>query len=167
MENINFIYGKTPDGRNVTLDGFRVESYATYANDEGLSLVDIYFKSGQEVTVLAEDEDGEFIPIPDQLDACWNADPAIVATPHPIFSIMCRRIDNGSAFKFDPNSVEFYITGANEDEDDETDREVELHFASGRTVIVRRDPEMDDLDGETLETVLDDCICRYLREIED
>lgn len=44
MENINFIYGKTPDGRNVTLDGFRVESYATYANDEGLGLVDIYFE---------------------------------------------------------------------------------------------------------------------------
>lgn len=44
MENINFIYEKTPDGRNVTLDGFRVESYATYANDEGLGLVDIYFE---------------------------------------------------------------------------------------------------------------------------
>ena len=73
MENINFIYGKTPDGRNVTLDGFRVESYATYANDQGLGLVDIYFKSGQEVTVLAEDEDGEFIPIPDQVNALFGS----------------------------------------------------------------------------------------------
>lgn len=62
MENINFIYGKTPDGRNVTLDGFRVESYATYANNEGLGLVDIYFKSGQEVTLLAEDEDVNLSP---------------------------------------------------------------------------------------------------------
>lgn len=163
MENINFIYGKTPDGRNVTLDGFRVESYATYANDKGESCVDIYFKSGQEVTVLAEDEDGEFIPIPDQLDACWNANPEIVAAPHPMFSVMCRRIDNGSAFKFNPNSVEFYITDANGDDDDEADRDVELHFASGRTVTVRRDPEMDDLDGKSLEIIIDDCICRYFK----
>ena len=34
MEYINFIYGKTPDGRLVTLDGFRVESYERYANDD-------------------------------------------------------------------------------------------------------------------------------------
>lgn len=167
MENINFIYGKTPDGRNVTLDGFRVESYATYANVQGLGLVDIYFKSGQEVTVLAEDEDGEFIPIPDQLDACWNANPEIVAAPHPMFSVMCRRIDNGSAFKFNPNSVEFYITDANGDDDDEADRDVELHFASGRTVTVRRDPELDDLDGESLEIVIGDCICRYFKDDDE
>ena len=55
MENINFIFGKTPDGRLVTLDGFRVESYATYANDKGEDCVEIYFKSGQEVTLLADD----------------------------------------------------------------------------------------------------------------
>ena len=107
MDNINFIFGKTPDGRNVTLDGFRVESYATYSNEKGEWCVDIYFKSGQEVTLLAEDEEGEYIPIPDQLDACWNIDPEIVAALHPMFSVMCRKIDNGSAFMFDPNSVDF------------------------------------------------------------
>ncbi len=42
---------------------------------------------------------------------------------------------------FDPNTVEFYITSADEEE---IDRDVELHFASGRTITVRRDPEMDD-----------------------
>lgn len=167
MENINFIYGKTPDGRLVTLDGFRVESYATYSNEKGEWCVDIYFKSGQEVTLLAEDEEGEYIPIPDQLDACWNIDPEIVAAPLPMFSVMCRKIDNGSAFMFDPNSVDFYITSADADEDDEADRDVELHFASGRTVTVRRDPEMDDLDGESLEIVIDDCICRYFKDEED
>ena len=167
MENINFIYGKTPDGRNVTLDGFRVESYATYTNDKGEWCVDIYFKSGQEVTLLAEDREGEFIPIPDQLDYCWDPDPEILAASQPRYSVMCRKIDNGSAFKFDPNSVEFYIIDANEDEDDETDREVELHFASGRTVTVIKDTEMDDLDGESLEIVIDDCICRYFRDIEE
>lgn len=167
MENINFIYGKTPDGRNVTLDGFRVESYATYSNEKGEWCVDIYFKSGQEVTLLAEDEEGEYFPIPDQLDACWNIDPEIVAAPHPMFSVMCRIKDNGSAFMFDPNSVDFYITSADADEDDEAGRDVELHFASGRTVTVRRNPEMDDLDGESLEIVIDDCICRYFKDEED
>lgn len=167
MENINFIFGKTPDGRNVTLDGFRVESYSTYLNDKGEGCVDIYFKSGQEVTLLAEDEDGEFIPIPAQLDACWIADPEIVTALHPRFDVMCRKLDNGSAFKFDPNSIEFYMTGADADEDDEADRDVELHFTSGRAVTVRRDPEMDDLDGESLEIVIDDCICRYFKDEED
>ena len=61
--------------------------------------------------------------------------------PHPEFNVMCRKIDNGSSFMFDPNTVEFYITSADEEE---IDRDVELHFASGRTITVRRDPEMDD-----------------------
>ena len=167
MNNINFIYGKTPDGRHVTLDGFRVESYAMYANDKGESCVDIYFNSGQEVTMLAEDDTFENIPIPDQLDACRNVDPEIVAAPHPVYGVMCRKKDNGSAFMFNPNAVEFYITRADEDEDDETDTELELHFASGRTITVIEDPEMDDLDGESLETLIDDCICRYFKDVED
>ena len=164
LESINFIFGKTPDGRIVTLDGCRVDSYSTYLNDKGEGCVDIYFKSGQEVTLLAEDEEGKFIPIPDQLDDCWNIDPEIVAAPHPMYSVACRKIDNGSFFKFDPNSIEFYIVDAYDDEDDEVDRPVELHFASGRTVTVMRDPEIDDLDGECLEIVIDDCICRYFKE---
>ena len=68
---------------------------------------------------------------------------------------------------FDPNSVDFYITSADADEDDEAGRDVELHFASGRTVTVRRNPEMDDLNGESLEIVIDDCICRYFKDEED
>lgn len=165
--NINYIYGKTPDGRIVTLDGFRVESYASYSNEKGEWCVDIYFKSGQEVTVLAEDEDGKFIPIPDQLDACLNADPEIIEAPHHAVCILCRKKDNESAFMFDANTVEFYITVEEDEEDDETDRDVELCFASGRTVIVRRDPEMDDLDGESLEIVIDDCICRYFKDEDE
>ena len=42
-----------------------------------------------------------------------------------------------------------------------------LVIDEGITVIGMRDPEMDDLDGESLEMVIDDCICRYLRNIED
>jgi len=167
MENINFIYGKTPDGRIVTMDGFRVESYASYSNEKGEWCVDIYFKSGQEVTLLAEDKEGEYIPIPDQLDYCWDPDPEILAAPHLKYSVMCRKIDNGSSFMFDPNSVEFYITRAEGDEDDESDRDVELHFASGRAVTVRRDPELDDLDGESLEIVIDECFCRYFKDEDE
>ena len=154
MENINFIYGKTPDGRLVTLDGFRVESYETYVNDKGEYCVDIFFKSGQEVTLLADDEKCIEIPIPDQLDGCRNADPEIVAAPHPALGILCRKKDDGRPFMFDVNAVEFYIVGEDDDKEYGTDREVELHFASGRTVTVIRDPEMDDLDGESLEVAL-------------
>ena len=167
MENINFISGKTPDGHHVTLDGFRVESYATYANEKGEDCVEIFFKSGREVTMLAYDEESMEIPIPDQLDDCRNADPEIVAAPHPALGIICRRKDDGRSFMFDVNAVEFYIVGGDDDEDDETDSEVELHFASGRTVTVVRDPELDDLDGESLEIVIDDCICRYFKNIEE
>ena len=167
MENINFIFGKTPDGRLVTLDGFRVESYATYANDKGEDCVDIYFKSGQEVTLLADDEESQEIPISEQLDDCRNADPEIVAAPHPALGIWCRKKDDERPFMFDVNAVEFYSTRDEENDEDETDREVELHFASGRTVTVIRDPEMDDLDGESLEVVIDDCICRYFKDVEE
>jgi hypothetical protein len=96
-----------------------------------------------------------------------NADPEIIEAPHHAVCILCRKKDNGSAFMFNANTVEFYITGEEDEEDDETDRDVELHFASGRTVIVRRDPEMDDLDGESLEIVIDDCICRYFKDEDE
>ena len=47
MENINFIFGKTKDGKPITLDGFRVESFMIYGNKDREEIVDIYFKSGE------------------------------------------------------------------------------------------------------------------------
>ena len=167
MENINYISGRAPDGRWITLDGFRVESYASYPNDKGNWFVDVYFNSGQGVTMLAENEDFDDIPIPDQLDYCMNADPKVLAMHHPAICVLCRKEDE-SAFMFNGNDVEFYITRQDvDDSEDETDRDVELHFASGRTVTVHKDPEMDDLDGESIEVFVDDCICRYFKDDDE
>ena len=43
MENVNYICGKTIDGRPITMDGFRVESFMIYGNKAGDTIVDIYF----------------------------------------------------------------------------------------------------------------------------
>ena len=53
MENMNYIFGKTLAGEMITFDGFRVESYAIYADEEEGTLVDLLFKSGSYVTVYA------------------------------------------------------------------------------------------------------------------
>ena len=39
MDNINFINGKTQEGEQITFDGFRVESYAVYEDEEDGLLV--------------------------------------------------------------------------------------------------------------------------------
>ena len=46
MENINFINGKTLEGEQITFDGFRVESYSIYDDEEEGLLVELYFKCG-------------------------------------------------------------------------------------------------------------------------
>ena len=90
-----------------------------------------------------------------------NVDPEVLSVPHSPICIICRKED-GSSFKFNGNDVEFYLSQQdNKVAADETDRIVELHFVSGRTVTVCKDPVLDDLDGECLEVFVDDCICRY------
>ena len=41
MENINYINGKTLKDERITFDGFRVESYAIYDDEEEGLLVDL------------------------------------------------------------------------------------------------------------------------------
>ena len=71
MENINFICCKTPDGRKITLDGFRVESSTWTEDDRGNKCNDLIFKSGQEIRVLADSFDGD---IDAHLWDCMRAD---------------------------------------------------------------------------------------------
>ena len=67
--------------------------------------------------------------------------------------------DNASdwEFFFDGNAVEYYII----DDLQELDT-VELHFISGNSVTVRSDLDEDIYPGESVETLVDNCICRYL-----
>ena len=74
MDNINFINGKTLEGEQITFDGFRVESYAVYEDEEDGLLVDLYFKSGSLATVYAyADEESESSEIVDSLLECEMA----------------------------------------------------------------------------------------------
>ena len=162
MNNINYISGKTTEGKTITLDGFRVESFAIYGNKDGETFVDIYFKSGDQVSVYANDD--EYGDILDSLADGMLAikkNPEILTRPYPVNLIECDTVDWVKYF-FDGNAVEYYIT----DRDSEDDL-VELHFASGNVVEVRSDLNEDLYPGECVETLVDDCICRYSNEKEN
>lgn len=162
MTNANYICGKTTEGKQITLDGFKVESFAIYENKDGETFVDIYFKSGAEVSVYAYDD--EFEDIPDSLADCMLAlkeNPEILTKPYPVNLIECDTVDWVKYF-FDGNAVEYYIT----DRDSEEDL-VELHFASGHVVEVCNELDEDIYPGESVVTLVDDCICRYYNENDD
>ena len=56
MKNcIYIIYGKTIDGRDIALDGYKVESFANYHCDRQ-GIMEIVFRSGQTAR-MAEDDD--------------------------------------------------------------------------------------------------------------
>lgn len=159
MENVNYIYGKTIDGKPITLDGFRVESFMIYGNKAGDTIVDIYFKSGEEVEVNAFTDEGDSIP--DGLADCFLAakkNPEILTRPYPVNLIGCDTEDWIEYF-FDGNAVDFYIT----DRDSEEDM-VELHFASGNVIKVLNALDENLYPGESVETLVDDSICRYFED---
>lgn len=159
MENVNYICGKTIDGKPITLDGCRVESFMIYGNKAGDTIVDIYFKSGEEVEVNAFTDEGESIP--DSLADCMIAakqNPEILTRPYPVNLIGCDTVE-GIDYFFDGNAVDYYIT----DRDSEEDM-VELHFASGNVIEVFSALDENLYPGESVETLVDDCICRYFSE---
>ena len=162
MDNINFINGKTLEGEQITFDGFRVESYAIYEDEEEGLLVDLYFKSGSSVTVFAyADEESESSEIVDSLLECEMAlkkNPELLVKNYPCELIGCDSLKNKEYF-FDGNSVEYYTRDECADED-----LVELHFASGHVVAVFNELDENLYPGESVETLVDDCICRYFKE---
>ena len=162
MENINFINGKTLKDKRITFDGFRVESYAIYDDEEKGLLVDLYFKSGTLVTVYAyADEESESSEIVDSLLECEMAlkkNPDLLVKNCPCELIGCDSLKNKEYF-FDGNSVEYYTRDECADED-----LVELHFASGHVVAVFNELDENLYPGESVETLVDDCICRYFKE---
>ena len=162
MDNINFINGKTLKDERITFDGFRVESYAIYDDVEKGLLVDLYFKSGTLVTVYAyADEESESSEIVDSLLECEMAlkeNPDLLTRNYPCEFIGCDSSKN-KEYSFDGNSVEYYTRDECADED-----LVELHFASGHVVAVFNELDENLYPGESVETLVDDCICRYLTD---
>lgn len=102
MENINYINGKTMKDERITFDGFRVESYAIYDDEEEGLLVDLYFKSGSSVTVFAyADEESESSEIVDSLLECEMAlkkNPDLLARNYPCELIGCDSSKNKEFF---------------------------------------------------------------------
>ena len=163
MENINFICGKTKDDQTITLDGFRVESFAVYTHCEGDTLVDIYFKSGAHETVYAY-EGNCLDSIPDAITRCLielKKNPDLLTKRYPVNLIGCDNA-SGSEYFFDGNAVEYYII----DDMREFDA-VELHFISGNHITVWSELDEDLYPGESVETLVDDCICRYYKDEEE
>lgn len=162
MENINFINGKTLKGELITFDGFRVESYTVYEDEEDGLLVDLYFKSGTLVTVYAyADDESESSEIVDSLLECemvLKKNPDLLAKNYPFESIGCVSSKN-KEYNFDGNSVEYYTRDECADED-----LVELHFGSGHVVAVFNELDENLYPGESVETLVDSCICRYLTD---
>ena len=162
MENVNYIFGKTTDGKPITLDGFRIESYAIYDDEEEGLLVDLYFKSGSSVTVFAyADKESESSEIIDSLMVCNDAlrtNPDLLAKHFPAEFIGCNSLKN-KEYNFDGNSVEYYTRDECADED-----LVELHFASGNVIEVLGALDENLYPGESVETLVDDCICRYFQD---
>ena len=162
MDNINFINGKTLEGEQITFDGFRVESYAVYEDEEDGLLVDLYFKSGTLVTVYAyADDESESSEIVDSLLECemvLKKNPDLLAKNYPFESIECVSSKN-KEYNFDGNSVEYYTIDEFADEDI-----VELHFVSGHSVKVFNELDEDLYPGESVETLVDNYICRYLTD---
>ena len=162
MENVNYIFGKTLAGEMITFDGFRVESYAIYDDEEEGFLVDLYFKSGSSVSVFAyADEESESSEIVDSLLECEMAlkkNPDLMARNYPCELIRCDSSKNKEYF-FDGNSVEYYTRDECADEE-----LVELHFASGHVVAVFNELDENLYPGESVETLVGGCICRYFKE---
>ena len=83
----------------------------------GDTIVDIYFKSGEEVCVYAFTDEGDSIP--DGLADCFLAakkNPEILTRPFPVNLIGCDTVE-GIEYFFDGNAVEYYITGRDSEED--------------------------------------------------
>lgn len=159
MGNVNYIYGKTVQDELITFDGFRVESHAIYDDEEEGTLVDLFFKSGGYVTVYAYvDEGSEII---DSLLDCQSAlekNPDLMEKRYPVVPIGCNTPKNKEFF-FDGNAVEYYTRDEDADED-----LVELHFVSGHVVEVFNDLDEELYPGDSVETLVDDCLCRYFKD---
>lgn len=86
----------------ITFDGFRVESYAIYDDEEEGLLVDLYFKSGSSVSVYAyADEESESSEIVDSLLECEMAlkkNPDLLTRNYPCELIGCDSSKNKEFF---------------------------------------------------------------------
>jgi uncharacterized iron-regulated protein len=158
----NIIYGKTTDGRDFTLDGYRIESFTSLGNTSVGEIVEVVFKSGQTLRVISVDDNKGCSLWSDLVYASQLKNP--LPTPSATLTDFTK-IDGSYGF-FDCNAVEFLISWKSNSKDKEG--LVELHFASGKTFTVFADSL--DTGGEyqlqLVDNVVVDYIIRHNREQE-
>lgn len=156
----NIIYGKTTDGRDIALDGYRVESFTSLSNSsDGGEIIEVVFKSGKSIQVISvEDDKG---------DSLWCDLVSIsrirIPAPMPSVNLTDFTSIDGSEGLFDCNAVEFLISWKSRGYLLQEEVEyVELHFASGRTITAFPETLQPTDDGYGDNVVLD-FINRYSR----
>lgn len=126
----NFISGKTIDGRNIIMDGYRIESFLDLGLDSSSDdIIEVTFKSGQTVQVLSNPDEEDYDLWGKLIETLRHNTPAL--DPRRNF----ERFNPTTSFGwFDPSSVEFLVFW-------ESDKItlVELHFASGKTISILAD----------------------------
>lgn len=166
----NIIYGKTVDGRDIALDGFRVESFTSLRQTSTEVIVEVVFKSGQTIQVLSvEDEKGDSLWSNLVYVSSWLKPP--IPTPQARLTDFTK-VD-GSYGLFDSKTVEFLISWGNKtwiggpsDPQIDGPEYVELHFASGKTFTIIADSleEKQDLRSDLLDNVVEDFIYRMRKK---
>ena len=132
----NFISGKTIDGRNIIMDGYRIESFLNLGQySSSVENIEVTFKSGQTVQVISNPDEEDYGLWGKLIEALRHNTPAL--DPRRNF----EQFNPTNSFGwFDPSSVEFLVFW-------ESDKItlVELHFASGKTISILADElELED-----------------------
>ena len=151
MKNcIYIIYGKTIDGRDIALDGYKVESFANYHCDRQ-GIMEIVFRSGQTAR-MAEDDD-----LQSKLVESMQVDKKTIDAPNP-HSLVDYYTTGGFWGLFDGNATECIISHKCDGKE-----YLELHFDSGKTLTVFADSleGSGDVTEEEISNLVDDYIYRH------
>lgn len=139
MKNYFFkITGKTIDGHDVTLDGYKVVAHASYYCDNR-EIKEVFFNSGQMVSMIEDDD------LQSKFVESMQVDKSTIEKPSQSNLVDYETI-NGHYGLFDSNAVEFLIIHKNNGKE-----YVELHFLSGTSFTV-----LADLLGTGVDIKIDD-----------
>ena len=151
----NFIYAKTIDGKDISLDGLKVEFFSFHYIQPHTDCLEIFFKSGQTVQVINEDE-GHGEP-QERLVSVMQTDRTAVPAPKPDCLVQYMSHD-GREGLLDSYAVEFIISYKCDEKE-----YADLHLDSGKTLTVDAN-YLDNDDAPLRRNILEDYIYRYNKD---
>lgn len=151
-----FIYAKTTDGRDISLDGLKVESFSFHSigKTEYIDILEIVFKSGQTVQVI-NDDDKDGVDVQSRLAEVMRTDRTAIPAPKPNCLVQYECHD-GREGLLDPYAVEFIISYKCDKKE-----YADLHFDSGKTLTVEW---LENSDAHLRRNILEDYIYRYNKD---